>query len=246
MNNFDSSMNIPNTFGIDAITGCNLSCNFCEIKYLKKRLMKFEIFKKIIKWLKKCDIKEIDLTPLAGEFVLHPEWEKMLEISLLSFNKVILFTNGLFFKYDKKFFKYKNLYLYMSVYKNSYIMKYNSYFNKYKKLTLIVRNNDIDLNLIKNKNIKFEIKKENRINLKPITSEPSLCKFMLEPIITEKGLKLCCFHSDIKPIIKLEKLLQMSKKDLQLFYNNIINEIKNKNVFCNTSCGWYIPYNSKD
>ncbi len=81
---------------IEITNVCNLQCNFCPTTKRKSEFMKVDLFSKILDQIK--DHTEYIYFHVKGEPLLHPELDKLLDISYQKGFKVNITTNGTLIK----------------------------------------------------------------------------------------------------------------------------------------------------
>ncbi len=77
---------------IEITNVCNLKCNFCPVTNRKPEFMTTELFKRILYEIR--EYTEYIYLHVKGEPFLHPEIDKILDISFEKGFKVNITTNG--------------------------------------------------------------------------------------------------------------------------------------------------------
>jgi hypothetical protein len=86
------------SIGIEVVNICNCKCIFCAYRlgYRKKVFMATEVFKGIAESAVKIGYKNLDLTPLSGEFFIHNNAAELLKTAKnAGFKHIGTFTNGI-------------------------------------------------------------------------------------------------------------------------------------------------------
>lgn len=71
--------------------------------------------------------------------------------------------------------------------------------------------------------------------------DPSLCYYMQEPLMTEKGICFCCMDWNQKYTTD-KSIVEMYDNTDQVFLQNV----KNISPVCNSKCGWFAPPVERD
>lgn len=90
----ETSLTSPMHFTFEVTEQCNLYCGHCYLSAAcqKETRIAFSDFEKIIKEMKKRKVSSIELT--GGEFFMHPEALKFLNLAFNEFGHVAVLTNG--------------------------------------------------------------------------------------------------------------------------------------------------------
>lgn len=242
-------MKVPETFTIHCTSKCLLRCNFCWLKYYKvpNDEMPLSYFEKCLKYLNSQNIKNLDLTPMVGEFFTLKDYREFLKLSELYFEKISLHTS-LTPKVNYNLSEFKKLKIFISFYGNNekeFKEKTNSnLFNiflenlknlkTFNKPSIILREKNISSSLIRNlikiKNIEIVNTELQDRDLKFSEKKDfeNGCRFLQEPVLHNKGISSCCMDFQ-----KNKFIIGKLGDNLEKIYKNL--EIK----YCNKECKWF-------
>lgn len=246
---------LPKMFGVPITERCHLRCHFCfnSDEYFKEsKHMELEDFKNIVNWLIENNIKHIDITPTVGEALLIPNLGDFLDfldesviesytlITTLTLDPSALMNreklNLEISLYGSTKEEYKTVTkkdLFINVMNNIRLLLYNS-----ERFSIIKRyKSDEDLKLktlLSFENINLVELSDNRGLSRKEGNEIKRCKFMNEPVVTSKGLSLCCMD------YKSDSLLIGKVGDnLNELYDNLFKTISNNKLECSVNCDWF-------
>lgn len=256
---------VPDIFGIPITDKCHLRCSFCfnnDARFTTSDHMSLADFKRIVDWAVTQGIKYIDLTPTVGEALLMPNLHEYLDY--LDASKVESYTliTTLAHKNISAVCNRPKLLLEVSLYggnreqyksttkrdvfelvrKNILTISKNQRLNVLKRFHGDVTDAKLNVIILGMSNIKVKMFSSNRDLAIKFNSEIKKCKFMNEPLLTTRGISLCCIDYDYTQYI-----IGDIGDDIQEVYADIETTIRSKNLKCSTACGWYQPWvpNSK-
>lgn len=253
------SVNVPKVFGVPITDKCHLRCTFCfnsDERFATSTHMDISDFRRIIDWAISQNIEYIDLTPTVGEALLIPNLHEYLDYLDASPIKMYTLITTLAHKNTDALYNRPKLLLEVSLYGGSREQYLEA---TTRDLFTVVRDNILNLschrlNVLKrfsgditDARLKVILKGMNNIKVLDFSSHRSLvtntnscvqkCKFMNEPLLTPKGISLCCIDYTYD-----QYNIGNIGDELTETYSDIEATIHARQLNCSTACGWYSPW----
>jgi|SaaInlV_165m_DNA_1040744.scaffolds.fasta_scaffold02697_5 hypothetical protein len=247
------SLKIPKMMCVPITDKCHLRCGFCynSNDYFKTaKHMDIDEFKDIVDWLISEGISYIDITPAVGEALLIPNLHEFLDyLDNSSIDKYLLITSlavkdisvlkdrhkidievSLYGENAEQYIKTTGRDVFDLVLPNIKELTKDG-------ITILKRFKEpitsTDLRLItKFDNVKLVDYSDDRgLEYASKTGEVRECVFMKEPLVTKRGISLCCKDHKIEDLV-----IGQVGESLKDIYNNIsIDDVK-----CSIECDWFI------
>ncbi len=245
-------LDVPEMMCVPITDRCHLRCTFCyntDEYYKTAKHMNIDEFKDIVDWLIREGITHIDITPAVGEALLIPNLYEFLDyldashiisyllitslavkdISVLQNRSKLNLEVSLYGESSEQYLKYTKRNVFDLVISNIKILSKEG-------ITILKRFEEpitsTELRLItKFDNVRLEDYSNNRgLDYASESGEVRKCIFMKEPLVTKRGISLCCKDHKIEDLIIGEVGGNLS---------DIYNNIKIDNVKCSIACDWY-------
>ena len=244
-------LGVPKVFCVPITDKCHLRCDFCfnsDEYFSSAKHMAIEDFKRIVDWLISQGITQIDITPAVGEALLIPNLEEFLDyLDSSSISKYLLITS-LAVKDIDVLKGRRKLVLEVSLYGGSaqqylHTTKRDVYnivaanieelvpegITILKRFEGLIKDTRFRI-LTKLDSVKLIDYSENRGLNSSGKGDRRKCLFMNEPLVTKKGISLCCKDYKISDLV-----IGQVGDSLDQVYSKLTLE----DAECSTRCDWF-------